>query len=142
MVPTFLKCSPISNSTKILSVYLEFLMRTDRRTDIVTLIDIPKGRKHKLKRLKRRYKTRIHDKNFPVHFQIPGPHNKIVLYSKPAIRPLKEEAICANSPQAPPCKKLWRNIRFDSVVEEVVPSFPSVLLHYWQINQEQAGGVG
>lgn len=24
----------------------------------------------------------------------------------------------------------------------MVPSFPSVLLHYWQINQEEAGGVG
>jgi hypothetical protein len=55
---------------------------------------------------------------------------------------MKEEAICANSPQAPPCTKLWRNIRFDSVGREVVPSFPSVLLHYWQINQEEAGGVG
>jgi hypothetical protein len=54
---------------------------------------------------------------------------------------MEEDAICANSPQAPACKKLWRNIRFDSVGKEVVPSRPSVLLHYWQINQEEAGGV-
>jgi hypothetical protein len=67
---------------------------------------------------------------------------KVSCTVKPAIRHLKQEAICANSPQALPCKKLWPNIRFDSVVKEVVPSFPAVPLHYWQLNQEQAGGVG
>jgi hypothetical protein len=54
------KCSPISHSTKTRSVYLKFLMRTDRQMDIATLIGTPKGREHKRKRLKGRYKTTKH----------------------------------------------------------------------------------
>lgn len=62
--------------------------------------------------------------------------------SSQSVRRKKLEATYTNSPRAPPYMQLWRNTRFDAAVKEVVPSFPTVLLHYWQINQEEASGVG
>jgi hypothetical protein len=55
---------------------------------------------------------------------------------------ISRKEVEAASPRAPPYMKLWRNTRSDGAVKEVVPSFPTVLLHYWQINQEEASGVG